>query len=128
MPESFKNARASERNGPAAAEISNRIVQVMREYLGRGPTRARTTIARNLVVVLLEDTLLKAEKSLVATGQADSVTENRRRYQQTMRDDFVAVVEDVLDSTVIAFLSDHHIEPDIAVEMFVVDALDGDQM
>jgi len=29
---------------------------------------------------------------------------------------------------VIAFLSDHHIEPDIAVEMFVVDALDGAEM
>lgn len=128
MPDTSKVARESEQNGLAAAEISNGVVQVMREYLGRGPTRARTTIARNLVVVVLEDTLLKAEKSLVSGGQGEAVTENRRSYQETMREDFVAVVEEVLGRKVIAFLSDHHIEPDIAVEMFVVDALDGAEM
>ena len=45
----------------------------------------------------------------------------RRTYQETMRDDFVALVEDVVGRKVIAFLSDHHIDPDIAVEMFVLE-------
>jgi uncharacterized protein YbcI len=40
-----------------------------------------------------------------------------------MRDDLVALVEEVTGSTVIAFLSDNHIDPDIGVESFV---LEGD--
>ena len=123
MPDTPRNGE--ERNGPAAAEISNRIVQVMREALGRGPTRARTTIAKNLVVVVLQDTLLKAEKSLVADGRSGMVIDIRRTYQATLRDEFVGVVEEVLDRKVMAFMSDHHIDPDVAVEVFVM--TDGEE-
>lgn len=106
--------------GPAAAEISNRVVQITREFLGRGPTRARTTIAGDLVVVVLQDTLLKAERSLVAEGRSETVIDSRRTYQAALREDYVEVVEDVLDRKVLAFMSDHHIDPDIAVEIFVL--------
>jgi uncharacterized protein YbcI len=108
------------RNGPAAAEISNRVVQLMRDFVGRGPTRARTTITRDLVVVVLQDTLLKAEKSLVADGRSEMVVDMRRTYQDTLRDEFVGVVEEVLGRPVLAFMSDHHLDPDMAVEVFVL--------
>jgi uncharacterized protein YbcI len=113
--------------GPAAAEISNRVVQITREFLGRGPTRARTTIAGDLVVVVLQDTLLKAERSLVAEGRSETVIDSRRTYQAALREDYVEVVEEVLDREVLAFMSDHHIDPDIAVEVFVLaDGEEGD--
>lgn len=108
------------RNGPAAAEISNRVVQLLRDFVGRGPTRARTTITGDLVVVVLRDTLLKAEKSLVADGSSEMVIEMRRTYQTTLREEFVGVVEEVLGRKVAAFMSDHHLDPDMAVEVFVL--------
>ncbi len=36
------------------AAISNAIVKIMHDYTGRGPSRARTTIRENIVVVMLE--------------------------------------------------------------------------
>ena len=108
-------------NGTLSAEISNGVVGIVREYTGRGPTKARTTITDELVVVVMGESLLKAEKSLVAAGDPHSVITTRRKFQATMRSDFVDLVEGALGRRVLAFLSDHHIDPDIAVEVFVLE-------
>jgi hypothetical protein len=47
-------------DGPLSAAIPNAAVRIHRDYLGRGPDKARTTIAGHIVVVLMEDTLTKA--------------------------------------------------------------------
>ena len=52
--------------------ISNAIVGLLREYTGRGPTKARTTLRDNLVVVLLEQTLTKGEQVLVEKGRGEN--------------------------------------------------------
>ena len=106
--------------GQAAQAISNAVVRLLREYTGRGPTQAHTTIDENFVMVVLRDTLLKAERSLVDDGFAQSVLDMRRRFQQTMRDDLVAAVTEHTGREVHAFLSDNHIDPDIAVEIFML--------
>lgn len=61
--------------------ISNAIVGLMREYTGRGPMKARTTLRDNLVVVLLEQTLTKGEQVLVAKGRGENVLTLRHEYQ-----------------------------------------------
>ena len=108
-------------HGTLSAEISNGIVGIVREYTGRGPTKARTTITDELVVVVMGESLLKAEKSLIAAGDPDTVIDTRRKFQAAMRDEFVDLVEESLDRKVIAFMSDHHIDPDVAVEVFVLE-------
>ena len=60
--------------------LSNAIVGCLREYTGRGPTRARTSIRDNVVLVLLEQTLTKGEQSLVAKGRGDRVLALRQEY------------------------------------------------
>jgi uncharacterized protein YbcI len=106
--------------GLRAAEISRRVVRIFHEYTGRGPTKARTTITGDLVVVLLADTLLKAEKHLAGNGHAEQVLGIRRAFQDTMREELTAVVEDVNRREVIAFMSHNHIEPDLAAELFIL--------
>ena len=49
----------------------------------------------------------------------------RRRYQQVMRDELVAAVEEESGRKVIAFMSDNHIEPDVAAEIFVLEREDN---
>jgi hypothetical protein len=47
-----------------------------------------------------------------------------------MRDDLVAIVERQLDRKVIAFMNQNHIDPDLAVEVFVLEpdgAASGEQ-
>jgi uncharacterized protein YbcI len=101
--------------------INNGAVRVVREYTGRGPTQARTVIDHNSVTIFLADTLTPGERRLAEGGMADDVISNRHAFQRLMRDDLVEVVEGALDRKVIAFMSANHIDPDVAVEVFVLE-------
>ena len=109
-----------EGSGPSAM-ISTSAVKLLHEYTGRGPTKAKTLINEDVVTVLLADTLTKGERKLVDNGRSDRVLQLRHDYQLTMRDDLVAIVERQLDRKVIAFMSQNHIDPDLAVEVFVLE-------
>jgi uncharacterized protein YbcI len=106
--------------GSKAAAISNHVVRTMSDYTGRGPTKARTHINDDLVTVLLQDTLTKGERSLVGDGLDGFVLSMRKAFQGTMREDLVGGIETILGRKVIAFMSDNHIDPDVAVEIFVL--------
>lgn len=106
--------------GSKAAEISNMVVRVTNRYTGRGPTKARTHIHDDLVTVVLQDSLTKAERTLVGHGHHELVLGTRRAFQQAMRADFVAGIQEILGRRVAAFLSANHIEPDYSVEVFVL--------
>ena len=106
--------------GPLTAAISTAVVRIIREYTGRGPTRARTSIRDDVVVVVLRDTMLKAEQSLVQDGKPDVVLDMRKEFQNTMRDELSSAIEMLTERQVIAFMSDNHIDPDLAVEVFVL--------
>ena len=112
-------------SGTLSAAISNAVVGLLHDYTGRGPTRARTTIGADTIVVTLRDSLTKAERTLAGRGQATEVLAMRRAFQDTMRDDLVAAVEQLTGRTVEAFLSDNLSQPDVAVEIFLMNPLDG---
>jgi uncharacterized protein YbcI len=78
-----------------------------------------------LISVVLSDTLTKGERSLVRDGKEQLVVDMRRAFQATMRENLVSGVERVTGRRVIAFMSDNHIDPDVAVESFVL-APEGD--
>ena len=108
-------------HGSIAAAISNATVKLLNEYTGRGPTKAKTTISRDLIAVVLQDTMTKAERTLAANGEVKFVLDMRHRFQLAMRDHLVAAVEQLSERKVIAFMSDNHIDPDMAVEVFVLE-------
>lgn len=92
----------------------------MREYTGRGPTKARTYIHEDLITVVLQDTLTMGERSLVRDGEVDLVLASRKAFQRTMSTQMVAAVERHSGRNVFAFLSDNHVDPDVAIESFVL--------
>ena len=110
-------------HGSLASSISNAVVRLFAENLGRGPTKARTVISRDLISVVLEDTFTKAERKLVETGHEQMVIGTRRAMQQVMRSELVAAVESLSERRVIAFLSDQQAQPDCAVETFVLEPI-----
>jgi uncharacterized protein YbcI len=110
--------------GQLNAAISNSVVRAFAEYIGRGPTKARTSIRDDVVFCMLENNLTKAECSLVAGGREQIVLETRRAHQSTMRAQLVSEVERLTRRKVIAFMSDNHIDPDIATETFVLEPLE----
>ncbi len=108
--------------GSKSAAISNHVVRTMSEYTGRGPTRARTYLNDEVVIVVLQDTLTKGERSLVSDGRDELVLTTRKAYQGTMRHDLIGGIEAILGRTVRAFMSDNHVDPDVAVEVFLLEA------
>ena len=110
-------------SGSTVAAISNSVVRLTSQYTGRGPTKARTTLLDDLVVVVMADTMLQAERVLVEKGEAATVVEMRRKFQTAMRDDLIATVEEHTGRKVAAFMSDNHIDPDMATEVFVLEPI-----
>lgn len=94
---------------------------MLREYTGRGPTKARTTIRDNVVLVMLEQTLTKGEQVLVDEGRGDNVSTLRREYQEAMREEASAKIAEITGRNVVAMMSANHLNPDLAAEIFVLD-------
>ena len=117
MPES--DDRTSD--GPLAASITKAVVAVFRDYTGRGPEKAQTFLNTDIVNVLLRDTMTTAERSLAEDGERDFVLDIRRKFQRTMEDDLTASVERLSGRKVSAFMSDNHVDPDLALESFVLE-------
>ena len=107
-------------------EISNRIVGMLRENYGRGPTKAKTYVLDDLVVCVLRDGFTAIEQTMMESGHSNRVVEMRREFQEMMGLRYKEMIEELTGSRVVAFLSQAHIEPDITLEVFIVDPpLDG---
>jgi uncharacterized protein YbcI len=111
-------------NGSVALQISNALTRLYRENFGRGPTSARTVIDRNYVAVLLSDIYTPMERTLIDAGRADAVRQARSAFQEAKRDEYKRIVEEIVGAPVVAFLSEIHVDPDLALEAFVL-AEDG---
>jgi uncharacterized protein YbcI len=106
--------------GELTRAISNETVRLIADYTGRGPTKVRTTVNGDWVFITLQDTLTKGEQRL-ALGDGQTVLSTRKSYQHVMREELEATVTRHLGRKVIAFLSDNHIEPDVAIEAFLLE-------
>lgn len=114
---------SSSHDGELAAAISNIVVKALARTTGRGPTKAKTTIGRNGVFVVLQDSLTRGELTLANAGQGKAVLDLRRRWQSVMEADVSLEIEHATGRKVIGFMSDNHIDPDLAVEVFVLEPL-----
>jgi uncharacterized protein YbcI len=106
--------------------ISNGITRLHRDHYGRGATTVRTVMQRNYVLCMLEDIYTPVERTLIEAGHADQVRDTRTIFQDTMRPQFVRIVEDALGRKVIAFMSQVHFDPDMSAEMFVLEPVGDD--
>jgi uncharacterized protein YbcI len=112
-------------DGELAATISQTVVRALARTTGRGPTKARTTIGENGVFVVLQDSLTIGEQTLADNGEGQAVLDLRRRWQRVMQADVSREIEEITGRKVIGFMSDNHIDPDLAVEVFVLESLRG---
>jgi uncharacterized protein YbcI len=108
--------------GEVAAAISNEMARFHREFYGRGATTVRTIIDRDTVVAVLEDIYTAAERTLIDAGEADTVRQMRIAFQRAMRVRFSEIVEEATGRKVRGFLSQVAFDPDVAVEIFLLEA------
>jgi uncharacterized protein YbcI len=124
MSPSTEHDVPSER-GSVRSAVANAIVRLHAEHYGRGPTRARTLIGEDVVVVILEDVLTPAERTLARAGHAAQVQATRAAFSEALREEFVAAVEIATGRRVRAFLSQTNVDPEVGVSVFMLEPLAG---
>jgi len=107
--------------GRQAVEISKALTRNHREHFGRGAGSVKTVISKGFVATFLEDIYTPGEKTLIEGGRSDVVREGRLAFQSIMEDTYIKIVEDATGRTVHAFMSQNHITPDIAAELFMLE-------
>jgi uncharacterized protein YbcI len=107
--------------GRLLSEITNRIVALMREHYGRGPIKAKTYVLDNLIVCVLGDGFTAIERTMMEGGESERVLEMRRDFQRVMKTRYGEMVESLTGRKMLAFLSQAHVEPDLTIEMFLMD-------
>jgi len=115
------------RDRQTAQAISNAITKLQREHFGRGPDSVRTVIGYDHIITFLENSFMPVERTLLDAGEAEAVRETRLAFQRAMESRFKGVIEEVTGRRVRAFLSQVSLEPDISVEVFVLERGDAEQ-
>ena len=116
-------------HGVVLTAISDGMVALLKEFYGRGPTRAKSYFQDDLVVCLLRGGFSVVEKTLLEGGRGAAVIQQRMEFQDLMRDRFEAVIEAATGREVIGFMSGNQQDPDIMCEVFILaptDLLDDD--
>jgi uncharacterized protein YbcI len=108
--------------GQLLAAISTNVVGMLREHYGRGPTKAKTYALDDVIVVILRGIgFTRLEKTIMDNGEPERVIAMREDFQRVMAGRYRKMIEELTGCTVVAFLSQAHVDPDITLQVFVVD-------
>ncbi len=118
-------------HGEVLTAVSDGLVALLKEFYGRGPTRAKSYYEDDLVVCVLRGGFSRVEQTLVDGGRGAAVIRQRMEFQELMRDRFEGVIEDATGRQVIGFMSGNQQDPDMMCEVFVLaptDLVDGHEI
>ena len=106
--------------GDVLTAVSEGIVALLKDFYGKGPTRAKTYYEDDLVVCLLRGGFTRVEETLLEAGRGEDVIQQRMAFQEVMRDRFQGVIERATGRRVIGFMSGNQQHPDMLCEVFVL--------
>jgi uncharacterized protein YbcI len=112
--------------GEVMARISTGLVQLHSRYYGKGPTKAKTHLVNDTVICILRGGFTTVERTLIDQGNVDTVYNMRRSFQMVMEEQFTAIVQEATGRRVIAYMSQIHQNPDLAVEIFMLEPAEED--
>lgn len=93
--------------GQTEAAISEAIIKFEREYMGRGPTKTRTYLLEDLVVIRLEGVLTPAEQQLAKDSQGVKLLkEVRSNLIEGAREALKKIIHDISGRAVVSMHSD----------------------
>jgi uncharacterized protein YbcI len=111
-------------HGDVLTAISDGMVALLKEFYGRGPTRAKAYYEDDLVVCVLRGGFSRVEETLLEGGRGLAVIQQRMEFQELMRDRFEAVIEGATGRRVIGFMSGNQQHPDMMCEVFILTPTD----
>lgn len=113
--------RTTARPSGLATELSKSLVSLWTLYAGRRPTTARAEIRGNVVTCVLVDAVGDFNKSMIAPQTRDTVRGAGKLTPGGYRRDAVAAVGRLTRQRVVAFVSSHNRDTDVATEVFTLE-------
>jgi uncharacterized protein YbcI len=110
-----------ERRHSVRAEISNAMVGLLKDFYGKGPTKAKTFLNDNYIFCVMEGGLTRNEETLIERGHKDLVRNYRLRFQEAMEAPTVEAIQRITGRRVIGYHSQIVFNPERAFEIFVLD-------
>jgi uncharacterized protein YbcI len=111
---------APQDRGHLLAEITTRIIQLYKQYYGKGPTNGRTYWQQDVITVVLRGGFTPAERTLRQTGHAGAVAEQRSKMHEGLHERFKCEISELTGRDVIGFMSGIQQDPDMVAEVFVL--------
>jgi uncharacterized protein YbcI len=111
--------------GQLLTELSNAMVALHREHFGRGPGAAKSVVVDEMVICTLTDVYTPVEKAVIRAGDIERVRETRQLHQLALETEYKGAVESLIGRRVIVFVSSVHFDPDMAIELFILEPADG---
>jgi uncharacterized protein YbcI len=111
-----------ERGQGLLARISSEMVRAQKEFFGKGPTKAKTYILDDLLIIVMRGGMTTAEKTMLKFGQFDQVRQFRQLFENEMTERLTDMIEQLTQRKVLTYQSQVLFDPDVVVEMFVFDS------
>jgi uncharacterized protein YbcI len=114
------------------AAISREVVVLLKDLVGRGPTKSKTYVHDDCVVLLLREGHTRGEETMFEAGGSRAVAQGRVDISEMIREPLIEVIERKTGRKVVGFMSSSQQDPDLLSFVFVLDtsplleAIDGD--
>jgi uncharacterized protein YbcI len=106
------------------AAVTDAMVGLHQRYHHRAPVSAKTLLlGDDLLACVLGGVYTEVEQTMIELQQTPIVQETRSAFQHAMQQKFIAAVEALSGREVLAFISNHHVGPDMEIEIFMLKPL-----
>jgi uncharacterized protein YbcI len=107
--------------------VTRAMVELHERYHHRAPVTAKTQLlGGDLLACVLGGVYTDVEKTMIELQRTTIVQETRSAFQNAMQQKFIAVVEHLSGRRVLAFISNHHVGPDMEIELFLLQPRGGE--
>jgi uncharacterized protein YbcI len=101
------------------AAVTEAMVGFHQRYYHREPVSAKTMLlGDDLLACVLGNVYTDVEKTMIELQRGTIVQETRNEFQNAMPDRFIKAIEALSGRRVLAFVSNHHVGPDMEIELF----------
>ena len=98
------------------------MVALHERYHHRAPVTAKTLLlGDDLLACVMGGVYTDVEKTMIEIQRATIVQETRSEFQAAMQHKFIEAVERLSGRDVLAFISNHHVGPDLEIELFMLE-------
>jgi uncharacterized protein YbcI len=117
-----RRARSPElRGGDMLARISDQMVAAKKQFFGKGPEQAKSYMLDDMLIVVMRGGLTTAEQTMLKFNRPKMVRQFRQLFEDEMTEHLTSLVEQATGRTVVNYQSQIMFDPDIIVEMFVLE-------